>query len=698
MKLPLLVGVSTVGVWFLLTVVDASSKHRNAHRRSIQSATASRSRRRSRSIVHEEDTDNDYEFHRSLSSSKWEGGSGYSSSASLNDNWDLEESSSYSSFYDIEDMKPYRKKKEKKKRKRKPIDETERILRALERRRREENGQIDRPNPYRKIQRHYRERANDLSSPSSSHLKSSKKKRRRRKRNFTEQNTKATNDSSTSNCARENISRSTKNSFTKRRFIPRIPATERTQGTASSEPVAGAINSSSSPLSGASSGRRQTVQPKSHPDRTRWEVPSYSHKISTMMSNKNNGNKPNAPRTAATTTALPGMARATSDSSPNFKGGGIDRSGSTVRSTVATGASSTKSTRRIKRMGMPTPSSQSSTLGSTTTPWVRKFLSGRPKDRLLPLPRDYISDNFNLAQLPPIVERIGYQAMGDNAISVAKALQQQRMAAAASGAPQPSRSSSYPIYRRALRNILADPTSGDDEGSHDEDLVIPPYAIQKASEALYLLLHARFVVSPRGLEAIRHVMALDNTVFGKCPRSNCKGTGLLPYGYSNNYTSDASVPTVSTASRKEHDSCCHRYCPSCGEVWISWESKTDGCAWGPSWCHLFLLAFGSQIYAKELEAAAAAAAAIDTDQTPQLSRQSPQTSPPPVRAFLSRGIGTRGFVATSGTNTNANNSGSDRESDDLSLPTPSVFGFRIHPSTSFGRPFNEPYMRGGSND
>lgn len=285
--------------------------------------------------------------------------------------------------------------------------------------------------------------------------------------------------------------------------------------------------------------------------------------------------------------------------------------------------------------------------------------------------------------------------MGDDAIPVAKALQQHRMTAAASGASQqPTRSTSYPIYRRALRSILADAdastAAGDDESSDDDDLIIPPYAIQKAAEALYLLLHARFVISPRGLEAIRHVMALDNTVFGKCPRSCCKGTGLLPYGYSNDYMSDASVPTVTTASRKEHDSCCHRYCPSCGEVWISWESKTDGCAWGPSWCHLFLLAFGSQVYAKELEAVAEVSQAPHLEQQPQ----QPQASPA-IRTFLQR---TRGSAAM---NSNiSSSSGSDRStaSEDLSRPTPSVFGFRIHPATSFGRPFNEPSLRGVPND
>jgi len=688
MKISLATGVSTVGAWFLLSAVDASYKHRNDHRSSIQSVTTSRSRRRSRSIFQEEDNDNDYDFHRSLSTAKWEGGSGYSSSPSLNDNWDIEESSSYSSFYDFEDLKPYRKKK--KKSKKKVIDETEGILRALEGRRREENNHIESRRRSRRMQKRHREQKNNISSTSSLPLKSSKK-RRRRKRKDSEQKTKVANAVSTSNSFGENTSRVTKRCFAQRSFVPRTPAATKTQATATSEAVYGSIDSNSSPLSGGNSEKQQTSQPKPHPDRTTWEVPSYSHKISTMMNNKNNGMKPKTTSAASAPTVLPRTTRATSDQNPKLTGSNIGRSGSTVRTTTETVKSSTRSTRKIKPIAMPTSSSQSSTLGSTTTPWVRKFLSGRSKDRLLPLPRDYISDNFNLAQLPPIVERLGYQAMGDDAIPVAKALQQQRIAAAASEASQPSRSSSYPIYRRALQNILADPTSVDDKCSHDEDLIIPLYAIEKASEALYLLLHARFVVSPRGLEAIRHVMALDNTVFGKCPRSNCRGTGLLPYGYSNDYTSDTSVPTVSVASRKERDSCCHRYCPSCGEVWTSWESKTDGCAWGPSWCHLFLLAFGSQIYAKELEAAAAA---INTDRVEQSQQQPPQASPLAARTFLPR----RGSVVTSGTDRNAISDGSNRGSEDISRPIPSVFGFRIHPSTSFGRPFNEPSLRGGSND
>ena len=340
-------------------------------------------------------------------------------------------------------------------------------------------------------------------------------------------------------------------------------------------------------------------------------------------------------------------------------------------------------------------SKAASTAAATTTPWIRKFLSRRAKDMLLPVPKDYIADNFNLAQLPAIVERIGFQSMGDDASTVAKALQEHRSALAAAAAAnasvdgttttaKPRRSLSYPIYRRALKLILREDEAGEQEETEsgldeEEDEIIPFYAVQSAAEALYLMIHARFAMSPRGLEAIRHAMLINRTVFGKCPRPLCNGCATLPYGYSIDYTSTVvgstttnndNVDSKAAISPSRPESRCHRYCPSCGEVWILWDSKTDGCAWGPSWCHLFLLAFGTQLYAEEL-AAVASKIAVSSAVAP------PAVSPPPRSTVNARS----GTLQTS------------------TAPPPSVFGFRLHPATPFGRPFNEQSLRvsgGGS--
>ena len=78
-------------------------------------------------------------------------------------------------------------------------------------------------------------------------------------------------------------------------------------------------------------------------------------------------------------------------------------------------AASEKSARRQPKKPQPLPSpaaaastssSSSPASSSSTTPWVRQFLARCHRDVLLPLPRDYCSDNFNLSQLPPVIEQM----------------------------------------------------------------------------------------------------------------------------------------------------------------------------------------------------------------------------------------------------------------------------------------------------
>jgi casein kinase II subunit beta len=245
---------------------------------------------------------------------------------------------------------------------------------------------------------------------------------------------------------------------------------------------------------------------------------------------------------------------------------------------------------------------------STTTPWVRRYLNARPKDVLLPVPKEYIADGFNLVQLAPIVERIGFQVMGPQAVEIAKRLVELP-------SPQPS----YPIYRLALQLILNEDES--QEANILRHPLIQPQAIQQAAEALYLMVHARFVLSPRGLDALRRIL-LNSPVFGKCPRIQCDGTMLLPYGASNDFSSN------------NHP--CQRYCPSCGNLWNCWDSKTDGCAWGPSLCYLLLMAHGHELFPRACQRHASAVLSTD------IIHHHPNN--------------------------------------------PSIFGFRIHPAAAWGRP------------
>ena len=171
------------------------------------------------------------------------------------------------------------------------------------------------------------------------------------------------------------------------------------------------------------------------------------------------------------------------------------------------------------------PASDASSL--STTRWVRKFLSSRPRDTLLPIPREYLSDGFNLVQLAPIVERI-----------------------ASENGYVEQNSSHYPLFKAALRLIL----------QHDQEphTVVAP-SVQRAAEILYTLVHARYVISPRGLDTVRRALRRSDKsvepVFGRCARVSCRGMPLLPYGDSEHYDPRQSVTTRAK-----------RYCPCCGEV------------------------------------------------------------------------------------------------------------------------------------
>jgi hypothetical protein len=210
-----------------------------------------------------------------------------------------------------------------------------------------------------------------------------------------------------------------------------------------------------------------------------------------------------------------------------------------------------------------------------TTPWVRQFLASCPRDVLLPVPKDYILDNFNLAQLAPVVEKIS--SLQNNAESLDP-----------SGRTSTSQSQSqHPIYRQALKLILQE---------EPYDPVTIPDTVQCAAKVLYLLVHQRYVLSPRGLDTVRRRFLLKqqpsqassvDPIFGQCPRVVCRGMPLLPFGDSDNFQVHGG-----------QDERAKRYCPSCGEGFYHWDSKVDGCAWGTSFCHLFVLTCGDEVFSE----------------------------------------------------------------------------------------------------
>ncbi|GKY92082.1 hypothetical protein MPSEU_000179600 [Mayamaea pseudoterrestris] len=216
---------------------------------------------------------------------------------------------------------------------------------------------------------------------------------------------------------------------------------------------------------------------------------------------------------------------------------------------------------------------------SSMSPWIQRFLASCQNDALLPLPLDFLLDNFNLAQLAPVVERIALHACSEQE----RLLVLQTLDA----------SQQYPIYRRALE-LLVEQQQDEHGDNGSQDATIPP-PLERATRALYLLLHQRFCQSPRGLDMVRRriVVARDNasTAFGHCPNASCRNMPLLPVGLDDNYQL-LQLANNETSTRKHFY--CKRYCCNCKRVFVLKSNKVDGCAWGRSFCHLFVMTFGKQ--------------------------------------------------------------------------------------------------------
>eukprot|EP01069_Polyplicarium_translucidae_P002821 Polyplicarium_translucidae@DN2143_c0_g1_i3.p1 len=111
----------------------------------------------------------------------------------------------------------------------------------------------------------------------------------------------------------------------------------------------------------------------------------------------------------------------------------------------------------------------------------------------------------------------------------------------------------------------------------EDDLLDPEFLdVHRDTTDLYGLIHARYILSPRGLAQMRE--KLQRAVFGKCPRVLCDNQCLLPVG-------------VSETLRMNR---VRLYCPRCQEVYeppplvSSSQNDIDGAYFGPSFPHVLL--------------------------------------------------------------------------------------------------------------
>jgi casein kinase II subunit beta len=133
-------------------------------------------------------------------------------------------------------------------------------------------------------------------------------------------------------------------------------------------------------------------------------------------------------------------------------------------------------------------------------------------------------------------------------------------------------SNQVPWYEYAL-DVLTD-------GSHslkNEVLTAGEEAeVEASSEILYGLIHARYIITARGLN--RMLEKYKSCDFGRCPRVMCSGQPCLPVGLSD-------VPRQSTVKL---------FCPHCEDVFYprsKYQGHVDGAYFGTTFPHLFLMTF-----------------------------------------------------------------------------------------------------------
>eukprot|EP01006_Ploeotia_vitrea_P036399 TRINITY_DN66013_c9_g2_i3.p1 TRINITY_DN66013_c9_g2~~TRINITY_DN66013_c9_g2_i3.p1 ORF type:complete len:267 (-),score=104.22 TRINITY_DN66013_c9_g2_i3:721-1467(-) len=140
--------------------------------------------------------------------------------------------------------------------------------------------------------------------------------------------------------------------------------------------------------------------------------------------------------------------------------------------------------------------------------------------------------------------------------------------------------SQVPYYEYALDMIL-DIESNEELLSDDQREMV-----ENDAEHLYGLIHARYVLTARGLHSMLEKYRLCH--FGRCPRVLCGGQATLPVGISDN----------------PHEESVKLYCPKCEDVYSTRASRhehIDGAYFGTTFPHLFFLTFPELKPAKSVE-------------------------------------------------------------------------------------------------
>lgn len=173
--------------------------------------------------------------------------------------------------------------------------------------------------------------------------------------------------------------------------------------------------------------------------------------------------------------------------------------------------------------------------------WIEWFCHLKGNEFFVEIDEDYIQDDFNLTGL----------------------------------------SVQVPYYEQALNMILDfDEQDVDDRVPEDQHPLV-----ETAAQMLYGLIHARFILTTRGMAAM--LDKYNGYVYGTCPLQQCEAA------VSGQEASNQAVLPIGVSDLLRQ-SAAKVYCPHCKEIYFPKSSRLeclDGAYFGTSFAHLFFLTY-----------------------------------------------------------------------------------------------------------